>query len=117
MRFLRSRLFRLGLTLFSLILIVTLSRSIISVWQKRDVIREREETLAKIEAENEALKKRLALSQSPDYIEREAREKLGLTRPGESVVLMPPATEAAKLLEELLPKPLPNWRQWWRLFF
>lgn len=117
MKFFQSQLFRLGLTLVSLILIVTLSESIWSVWQKGDVVRERQAELARIESENKALRKQLAQAQSPDFIEREARDKLGLTKPGESVVLMPPATAAAKMLEDIGRKPVPNWQQWWRLFF
>ncbi len=116
MKLFRSKLFRLGLTIASIILIVTLSRSIIAIWQKGDVVRQRRLELARIEAENEALKKQLTESQSPDFIEREAREKLGLSKPGEAVVLMPPATEAARMLEDL-GKPLPNWQQWWKLLF
>lgn len=106
----------MGLTLVSLILIVTLSESIWSVWQKGDVVRERQAELARIEAENEALKKQLAESQSLDFIEREAREKLGLSKPGEAVVLMPSATEEARMLEDL-GKSVPNWQQWRRLLF
>ena len=117
MKIFRSRLFRLGVTITSLILIVTLTQSIIAIWQKGDIVRQRRLELARIEAENEVLKKQLAESQSPDFIERQAREKLGLSKPGESVILMPPATEAAKMLEDLGQKPVPNWEQWWRLFF
>lgn len=116
MKLFRSKLFKLGLTVVSLILILTLSRSIVSVWQKGDVVRQRQLELARIEAENQALKRQLAESQSQDFVEREAREKLGLSKPGEAVVLMPPATEAAKMLEDL-GKPVPNWEQWRRLLF
>ena len=38
-------------------------------------------------ARNEELKKRLVEVQSPGWLEREAREKLGLGKPGEVVVI------------------------------
>ncbi len=111
------RFIRLFLTIVSLVAIIMLTRSIITVWQKGDVIQERKTELRKIEAENEALRRRLAEAQSPEFIEKQAREKLGMSKPGEAVVLMPPATEAAKMLEDLGQKPVPNWLAWWRLFF
>lgn len=116
MRFFRSKLFRLGVVVVSLVFIVTLSRSIFDLWQKRDMVRERQKELTRVSAENEGLKKKLSEADSPEFIEREARERLGLVKEGEAIVLIPKAT-AAGMLEEQSEIALPNWQQWLRLFF
>ncbi len=46
---------------------------------------------ARVRAENRSLRKRIAEIKSPEYIERYAREKLGLIKPGETAyVVLPP---------------------------
>lgn len=72
----------------------------------------------KLEDENKILKKRLADVNSPDFLEQQAREKLGLAKPGETVVLISDekikqtvgATESAQVR-------LPNPLGWWKVFF
>jgi cell division protein FtsB len=67
---------------------------------------------------NNQLKKELALSQSPDSIEKIAREELNLGKPGETVVVIPEEL-ISKVIEEGKPKiepKLPNWQGWLRLF-
>ena len=65
-------------------------------------------------AENQQLKDRLAEVQSPEFIEKEAREKLGLGKPGEEVIILPQ--------QDAGPKPQttnpnkPNWRVWWDVY-
>jgi len=59
------------------------------------------------------LQEELKKVQSQEYIEREAREKLGMSKAGEKVIIMPTIT---------LDKPMrtheneQNWLKWWRLF-
>ncbi len=45
--------------------------------------------LEEVKRENQELKDRLAVVQTPEYMEREAREKLGLGFDGEVVVVIP----------------------------
>jgi cell division protein FtsB len=48
--------------------------------------------LGRIQALNKKLEARIARLQDPDYIEQEAREKVGLIKPGETTyVVMPPS--------------------------
>jgi len=73
----------------------------------------------KFEAENKMLKKKLADVNSPSFIEKAAREKLGLGKIGETVVLISDekikqtmgATDSAK--QARLPNPL----GWLKVFF
>lgn len=125
MKIFQSRLFRLIVTVICLVSVISLSRSIYGLWRKRDVVKERALVLAQAEAENKRLKKELEQVQSPGFVEEEARNKLGLIKPGEQVVMLPdrstvdgqPGGEAGSQFTETKDNNLPNWKQWWRLFF
>lgn len=55
-----------------------------------------EKEIEKVTLENEALRRELARLQSPEYIEKVAREELGLVMPGETaVIIAEPAPNAA----------------------
>jgi len=115
----RHPVFRLVVTLVSILLAVGLSRSTWVLWGKRDIVREREEVLGKLKADNEVLRSRLAEAESTAFVERVAREQLGLVREGEKVVILPtsriryPNDQVKHEAEEVLP----NWKKWWKLFF
>ncbi len=71
--------------------------------------------------EQEDLKKKVAEAKSQEFIERQARDKLGLVKEGDIVVVLPDA-QTLKLLapthekeENFLPDP--NWKKWVKLFF
>lgn len=76
------------------------------------------ETVFKLEAKNKELKEKLAQIKSPQYIEEQARNKLGLSKGGETIVIIPEdklrqilgASQSAQIR-------LPNWLGWWKMFF
>ncbi len=76
--------------------------------------------LAKIEADNARLEADLLHTQSPDFIEKQVRDKLGLGREGEAVVVLPDAETLKKLAPQVPVEaenlPDPNWRKWLHLF-
>lgn len=47
-----------------------------------------EKEIEQVSLENEALREQLAVLRSPEYIERVAREELGLVMPGETAVIL-----------------------------
>ncbi|MDP3994252.1 MAG: hypothetical protein Q8P91_00270, partial [bacterium] len=55
-----------------------------------------------------------------EYIEKQLRDKLGLSKEGETIVVLPDADTLRKLVppipgeEEILPDP--NWKKWLKLF-
>lgn len=115
MKFFKSRLFRLIVAIISLIMVVTLSRSVYDLWRRKDIVSERQRVLRQAEEENRRFKQELAQVQTVEFIEKQVRDKLGLVRPGEAVVIVPkPADNVAA--EETGPK-LANWQKWWKLFF
>lgn len=73
----------------------------------------------KLENKNKELKKELLDSQSPQFIEEKARNKLGLGKMGETIVIIPDekikqilgASNSATIIR------LPNPLGWWKVFF
>ncbi|MEK9143115.1 MAG: septum formation initiator family protein [Patescibacteria group bacterium] len=115
----KLRVVRLVIIGVSAILVVNLSRSIWDIWRRRDILGERQAVLKRLEEENKRLKGELTYSESPLFIEAEARNRLGLGREGESIVLMP--NDKLQMTngktEDKTVVSLPNWKKWWRLFF
>lgn len=99
-----------------LLIINNLIHSIYNLWQKRDLVTLAQEELSKEKEQNKALKSKLSLADSQQFIEEEARNKLFLVKPGEEILItkdLPNASSSAELeRNEKL-----NWQKWWELFF
>lgn len=113
-----KRIIFLASLIASLFILNSLVRSISSLWSKQELLVKAQKELENKKRENEELKKRLSQAQSQEFIEKEARNRLFLVRPGESQVLIPEellkASESAK---ERVNDSKPNWQKWWDLFF
>lgn len=77
------------------------------------------ETLHQLEIKNKQLRLELEYVKSPEFIERQARDKLGLVKEGETLIIIP-----EEKLRQILQKDqkldeirLPNPVGWWKLFF
>jgi cell division protein FtsB len=110
--------FILGL-LFVLLISYNLISQIISTLKSGERVDQATEILNQLENENKNLKVRLEEVKSKDFIETQARDKLGLAKEGEVVVIIP--DEKIDLLLGLEKKQqearLPNPLGWWKLFF
>ncbi|OEG63558.1 Septum formation initiator [Halanaerobium congolense] len=62
-------------------------QNITRMTQIENKIKEIEAEIAETEAENEQLQKQIQNSDSKEYIEEVAREKLGLVKPGEKLLI------------------------------
>ncbi len=78
----------------------------------------------KIRRENETLGEKIGYFSSQDFQEQEAKEKLGLKKMNEEVVVIKPAPVASGGVIETVASErsvegmgLPNYEKWWRLFF
>jgi cell division protein FtsB len=103
-----------------LVLALSLAKSISRANEIRNQIRDEESKIIKIQAENDKLAEKLTQAQSPNFIEKEVRDKLGLGKEGESVVVLPDP-EVLKRLAPVIPVeadilPDPNWKKWMKLF-
>lgn len=80
---------------------------------------EETEDLTKLQQLNFKLKKQLAASQNIQTIEKIARDKLNMSRAGETVVIIPPEQiERILTSEQSRAKPeIPNWQGWLKLFW
>jgi len=79
----------------------------------------REEELKKLKEEQDELKIKLEEITSQEYIERQLRNELGLTKENEIVLVLPPDEILIKLLpvvEEEVVEIKPNWQKWATLF-
>jgi hypothetical protein len=77
-----------------------------------------EEKVYQLEKEQQKLLEKRQYYQSEEFIEEEARNKLGLSRPGETIVILPPNVGEILGQKEGIPeKEIPNWQKWWKLFF
>lgn len=111
-----NRLIMFFISVVCLIFIVSLINSINSLWQKGNLVSDQQSFKDKLAVENQDLKEKLNHIESPDFIERQAREKLNLQREGEIVVVLPKADNAEPQI--YMPEPvIPNWQKWWKLFF
>lgn len=96
-----------------LVIINNLIRSIYDIWQKKDFVTQAEKELSFQKQENQRLKSALSYSKTQEFIEREARNKLFMVKEGEQKVLLSKDSEEVQEKKEKLP----NWKQWWNLFF
>ncbi|HLD25173.1 MAG TPA: septum formation initiator family protein [Patescibacteria group bacterium] len=116
----RRQITRGILAFVSLGIILSAGRTIIDLWQRRDVLEARKHELAKLREENEALEHTLQDMQSESYVERIARDKLGMVKEGETIVILPDAVGERsfdKTQDGQMNNNLPNWKKWWKLFF
>jgi cell division protein FtsB len=74
----------------------------------------------KMQEDNKRLAEEVLQAQSGDFIERQIRNKLGLVKDGEAIVVLPDE----EILRDLAPQALfeedtlpdPNWKKWLKLF-
>ena len=99
----------------SLVLCVSAGRTILDLLKRQDIVKIRQAELQRLKEENKTLEQSLSDMASSPYIERIARDQLGLIREGETVVIIgkPQASESEKNRE---PK-RSIWKQWYDMFF
>jgi cell division protein FtsB len=97
--------------------IVTL-RQASSVWklvQAGDRIKQAQFELDSSKSENLQLQSQLAQIDNPQFIEKEAREKLGFGREGEIVYILPEVKPDSRT-KVVVATNTPNWKKWWDLY-
>ena len=89
----KARALRAGaLAVTALAILAFGGQSLGRVWQMRHEVEGLEREIAGLRAETERLSAAVAqLRSDPDSIERVAREELGLVKPGERVLKLPPS--------------------------
>jgi len=112
---------RSNIILFILVITLTfsLARNITRTNKANLKIEEAKLRVEKLRNENEELNKKLE-NVKEEFIEKQLRDKLGLAKEGEIIVVLPNEEILRKLApnytdeEETLPDP--NWKKWMKLF-
>lgn len=103
-----------------LILVVSVIRNIEKTITIRSAVGESQAKINKIKEENDKLEREIAQAQGEAFIERQVRDKLGLVREGEAIVVLPDEETlrklAPKIPEDADTLPDPIWRKWLKLF-
>jgi len=112
-----NRLIKIIIVVIGIGLIISLSRNIYRLLKAGDQVKLAQQRLEELEKEHQELLEKEEYYQSEEFVEQEARNRLNMGKPGETVVILPPsAGEAGEISSSPAPE-LPNWRKWLKLFF
>jgi len=75
-----------------------------------------EVTITELQQSNKELSEKIIYYGSPSFRERIARERMGLQKPGEEVIVILPEAKS-KVAEKDPEDSLPNYEKWWKFFF
>lgn len=119
--------FNLGYTAFlllSLVTVVVLGYNIFKVvrigYQRYQFIKNEEQILEQLKAENLDLQEQKKYYSSPEYIEYKSREDLNLTFPGYKIVFVETEEKPQKIIDQSQTSSIkiePSWRLWINLLF
>lgn len=95
---------------------VTAIQSMADLWRAGDKVTRREQELTQLLRERDELLRQKRESETPFFLERVARDELGMSRPGEKIVVIPQEllTDSER---KLVVTDSPNWQKWFRLIF
>jgi cell division protein FtsB len=110
-----ARLIKFLILIIGVYIAISLTGSNWQLWRQGKIVEQMELRNQKLQQEGEALRKKLSQVETEEFIEKEARDKLNMGMPGETIVIIPDtllATSAASGSS----KELPNWEKWLKLF-
>lgn len=101
----------------SVLLSVNSARKIMAFRSTSFEVRDAEKRLEKLAKENEALKQELEYKKGDKFAEEQIRNKLGLAKQGETVVVVPKEGEDGEVETEKKKTRKSNFNKWMDLFF
>ena len=113
----RRNLLLLLVVLIIILLVVNSAKRLLVFRTTSQKVSETELRLSKLREENEALKKELEYKKGDEFAEEEIRNKLGLVREGEAVVIVSQDEKVGESSNVFASEDKPNWQKWWELFF
>lgn len=97
-----------------LVLLKNILSSIVSTHERSQILKELRMELASKKEQEVLLTQKLSVAKTDEFVENEARSKLGLVREGEKIVV-------DEKIRPNVPKPVvakpPNWQKWLALFY
>ena len=116
MRFVNIKtLLLIGVIVVLLLIIKNIIGSILSLRQNSHIVTSLKQQEQQEKQKGQFLKEKLHQVNTVQFIENEAREKLGMAKPGEHIVLAPPPVAVVQKQPET--DYSPTWQKWWKLFF
>lgn len=112
-----KRIFFFIVIVTSVFIINNLVQSIYNLWSKQDLLGKAKKELVEEKKKHAALQKELKWVSQDVFIEKEARNKLFLVKPGEKIVVLPRIAAEDSGAKGKKEKVDPNWKKWWDLFF
>src|SRR3990167_9091456 len=124
----RRNLFLVLAIIVGIILVVNSIKKLLTFRTTTQKVAEAQNRLEALREENKKLKEQLEYTKSEEFREREIRDKLGLVKEGEAIVVLPKENDENSKLETRRSGPAglqarmgnstprPNWQQWWTLF-
>ncbi len=117
-KFIKIRIY--ALILFVFLFALSLFRNVLKVNEVKNRIQREREKVQKLEEEGKILEEELKKMQRNEYLETQLRDKLGLAKKGESVVILPDSETLKSLLSEIPDEkdylPDPPYKKWLKLF-
>jgi cell division protein FtsB len=86
------------------------------LWKLGERVEDAQKQVTIAEAEQKQLESRLEYVKSEEFIEKEARDKLGYGKPGEEIVVIPEQDSAQYSILSTQGTKIPNWRRWVKLY-
>lgn len=109
-----------ALILFVFLFGLSLFRNILKINEAKRRIEKEKEKVVKLEEEGRILEEELKKMQGNEFLELQLRDKLGLAKKGESVVILPDVETLKKLVPEIPDEkdylPDPPYVKWLKLF-
>lgn len=105
--------------LIGLVLIFNLVRTLSQTYRSGQRVATLAQEVEELKIEEEQLGQQLKYRQSEEFVEQQARDKLALIKPGETVVVFDDKSQilSTKSQKEENRSEQPNYQQWWGLFF
>jgi cell division protein FtsB len=105
----RKRLLNLVLLILTIVFTIDLIRSYFHLQKSRQAMRDQQQKLDDLTVQNENLQRKLAGTNTADFLEKQVREKLNMGKSGELVIILP--TIIPTTFPTLTPV-LSNWEKW-----
>ena len=108
------------LLLLCVVFALSLARNISRIKSAQTRVERMKERVEKLQKEREDLEVKVEEAKKQEYIEKQLRDKLGLSKEGETIVVLPDEDTLRNLAppipeeEETLPDP--NWKKWLKVF-
>lgn len=107
----RNRILNIAGAIAIVLLVIEVAQTVKKNFQLRQQITQLETEIQQLEEQKIELGYRIAYYQTDAFKEKEARDKLGLQKPGEGVIIIPPKSVDSGAKKKPS-KPKSNWQQW-----